>query len=1208
MKKAMLLILMCLPILLAAEMSLKVTVPDMNISKGLAEAKVPLLMRSGNPALPFWPVKILLPMGEKVANVQVTCLQPKTVRQNIALDYVRSPQPTNQSLADKTVKNPDIWNADAFYPSSDFNFLGEQQWCGYRLAIINLYPWQYNPVRKELAFASEFHLIIETEQDTDLGAEQAVMLRNDSEISSLLNQSVINPDLQFTYHNTGMHTPHTRYIDPTQPKSMLIITSQNRLNWFSAYANWKNSANIPTGIVAIESILTDYAGIDNAAKLRAFIIDAYQTWVSTTSPLQYVILAGDDEIIPVRGLYGHVGDTVDNFMPSDLYFGCLDGNWNADQDNLWGEYPSDNPDLLPEVMVGRFPAETQTEFQHIMDKTMYYVNHDTFSNNIALFFGENLNWDPVTWGGDYKDAVAVYLPSGYHLETHYQRDGTYSAPVVIDAINNGGAIMNHMGHSNQSFLMGQSNGNVEALTNTEYGFLYTQGCYPAAFDQRTSGDAEAIGEHFVTASGGLFAFIGNTRYGWYMPGSINGPSEYFDREFFNGMFQHNLLRFGQAMEYSLLENLNYAMQEEVMLWCYYETILFGDPSTAVKLPNPTLPCLTLEGYKYDDSEGDGDGNLNPGEIIRLYPKVRNLAGWGTAHNVSITVEALPTGLTLLNGSINIPSLAAGALSDTTLCLRFQLPEEMSFGNYTFKIRVTASEQTSGALVCNRQYNADMEITLLDSHFPWECYKSGKSAPVVGDLQFNNQHQILFADVTGNGHFINEAGQEVSSFDFPTEENLNRSFAAGPYELINTPMYSYAFASRTGHIYAVAHKDTVNFFYLNYDTGSTCLFTPILADINSDGLNEIIASAYNNKIYALNYENQLLAGFPTELTAPASCELAVADIDNDGSAEIIAGTTDGKLWAIESEGTIKTGFPVQLSGSVNGSPVILNNNTTAVGTHNQLYLIAPDGSVIMSRQINGDIAGGAIPLDLDRNGELDIVFVTSNGTLYACRQDGSDFNNFPVQTGCFFNCPPLAADINGDAQYEIILQDWLNSILIYDRHGSMLSGFPFYQNFNGATPATLADFDGDGKYELIAGYSNGVIVVKLRRPVGTMDAWVTYRGSLSRQGSFAATGFTANENGTSIPATDFISAYPNPFRNTTTFTLNLAKPEQRVALSVYNLKGQKIRTLHYGNLGKGNHEVRWDGRDDQGKSVGTGIYFCRLQTEQKSRTLKLLLLK
>jgi len=1208
MKKLYIMLLLLLPLVLAANVTVNVQIPQWNLTDKGQDALLPVILEPGNPSLPFYPVRILLPMGEKVTSVLVTLNSDKSVRTNISLDFVRNPQPISKPAADLTEKNQAIWSADAFYPERDFAFLGTQQWKGYTLAVVNVYPWHYNPQSKLLNYSGNASILITTEADSDLREAQDKMLIVNDRMQSLLTKTVVNPEQVRSYVKTSVHTPMMRTINPNDPKQLIIITSQNKMAWFNQYSQWKVSKSIPTGIFAIEDILTEYTGVDNPAKLRSFIHDAYLTWGGTSTPLEYVILAGDDEIIPVRGFYGQVGDTVDNWMPSDLYYGGLDGNWNADGDELWGEYPSDQPDLLPEVYVGRFPAESQGEFNNIMNKTMSYVNNNTFSNNIAFMFGENLNWNPVTWGGDYKDDVATHIPAGYHIETYYQRDGNYSPEIVINTINSGAAIMNHMGHANETFLLGQSNGTVEALTNTEYGFLYSQGCYPAAFDQLTSEDGESIGEHLVTASGALYAFIGNTRYGWYMPGGINGASQYYDRQFFIGMFEQGLFDIGSAMEYSLMQNLNNAMQSSVMLWCYYETILFGDPSTEVKLPNPDLPCLTLENYQYDDSEGDGDGNLNPGEAIRLYAKVKNLTGWGTAYNVIVTTEDFPAEAFLTIQNINVPQLNAGAYVDSTLYIRFEIPVDMPFGTYNYKIKLVAYDNNTGAVLCERRFPATMSLTLLDSHFPWDWFYAGKSAPVVGDLQFNDENQILYVDVNGDGHFINTLGQQVGGFEFSTDENINRSFAVGLHELINTPMHTYAFTSRTGKIYAIAHKDTTTIEYIDYDTGSTLLFTPVIADLDYNGLSEVIAAAHNRKIYALDYDNQLLSGFPVELTASFNSELAVADLDNNNTKEIIAGTVDGKLWAVEHNGLIRTGFPVQLTGAVTGSPIVLNNSRIVAGTRNNLYVVSPEGIIMTTRQFTGDMASGAIAVDINRDGELDIVFATTSGLLYACNQDGSDINGFPVNSETFINCPPLAADIDGDLQYEIILQNHLNSIYMYNHDGTAVSGFPFTMNYNGSTPATLTDFDEDGNYEMVSGYSNGVLVSKLRRAMGGMDAWTVYRGSLSRQGSFAATGFVSSEDEIAINEVMLGNAYPNPFNPETTISFNLPKAEQNVSLIIYNSKGQKVKTLFRGSSDKGRRSLVWTGMDEHGKAVGSGIYFYRLNVAGKSQSRKMLLLK
>ncbi|MBN1466904.1 T9SS type A sorting domain-containing protein [candidate division KSB1 bacterium] len=84
-------------------------------------------------------------------------------------------------------------------------------------------------------------------------------------------------------------------------------------------------------------------------------------------------------------------------------------------------------------------------------------------------------------------------------------------------------------------------------------------------------------------------------------------------------------------------------------------------------------------------------------------------------------------------------------------------------------------------------------------------------------------------------------------------------------------------------------------------------------------------------------------------------------------------------------------------------------------------------------------------------------------------------------------------------------------------------------------------------------------------------------------------------------------YPNPFNPSTTISYNLAK-NCDVLLTIYNQAGQKVRTLVQETPGVGFKSVAWDGRDDAGQQLGSGIYLCRLQVDDQMQTKKLILLR
>ena len=84
-------------------------------------------------------------------------------------------------------------------------------------------------------------------------------------------------------------------------------------------------------------------------------------------------------------------------------------------------------------------------------------------------------------------------------------------------------------------------------------------------------------------------------------------------------------------------------------------------------------------------------------------------------------------------------------------------------------------------------------------------------------------------------------------------------------------------------------------------------------------------------------------------------------------------------------------------------------------------------------------------------------------------------------------------------------------------------------------------------------------------------------------------------------------YPNPFNPTTTITFNLPKSGY-VEITVYNMLGQSICKLLAEEYVAGIHSVIWDGRDDLGIEVSSGIYFYSIQADDFSASRKMILIR
>jgi hypothetical protein len=105
-----------------------------------------------------------------------------------------------------------------------------------------------------------------------------------------------------------------------------------------------------------------------------------------------------------------------------------------------------------------------------------------------------------------------------------------------------------------------------------------------------------------------------------------------------------------------------------------------------------------------------------------------------------------------------------------------------------------------------------------------------------------------------------------------------------------------------------------------------------------------------------------------------------------------------------------------------------------------------------------------------------------------------------------------------------------------------------------------------------------------------------------------TDVAAEEEETKVPASFSLSQnHPNPFNSETAIEYSLPE-ETQVKIAIYNILGQKVKTLLDGKETAGHKRVIWDGENEKGKSVSSGIYFYRMETEEFVQTKKMLFLK
>lgn len=161
-----------------------------------------------------------------------------------------------------------------------------------------------------------------------------------------------------------------------------------------------------------------------------------------------------------------------------------------------------------------------------------------------------------------------------------------------------------------------------------------------------------------------------------------------------------------------------------------------------------------------------------------------------------------------------------------------------------------------------------------------------------------------------------SGTQADTFNFIT--NANKFIVTGN---ISSPASTdILIVNNTNEI--ILNGTKIN---LNY-TINSINSSPVLADINSDGKQEIIFSA-DNRIYALNQNGVLINNFPISTESGISSGISVCDVNNDNIYDLLFVSSDGNLNAYGVNGNAVSGFPVSIGANTNSTPALANLNDT-----------------------------------------------------------------------------------------------------------------------------------------------------------------------------------------------------------------------------------------------------------------------------------------
>ncbi len=546
-------------------------------------AGAPSSGRVGHPALPAKGARILLPYGTEVEKVEVIT----SARHGIGSGYLVEPVEQPFSLSTPPHEIPALVVDSVVYagqepiPEERHVEVGIQTFRGYRILVLKLNPVEYVPATGELSYYPEIRVRVTTVPSDGAPPPLRRKALDEKEVSAWID----NPGELSTY-GAAQRQGASNY-------DLLIITSSSLVSGFQPLKDYHDSTGVPTEIHTLDQI-----GASDPHSVRDYIRQEY-----LDNGIQYVLIGGDDNLIPALDLYvvswDGPGAVAEYNMPGDFYFSCLDGTFNYDGDGRWGE-PTDGEgggdiDLFPDVHVGRASVESALEAAYLISKTISYLGSEQPYLENVLLAGEQLRFgglgeyggyamDEMVDGSDAHGFLTYAFPSAvYDIEKLYD---LYSPPWnywppsdILSRINSGVHIVDHLGHSGGGYAMRTDTLMLmQQLSNTEYCFIYAEGCSAGKFDLM---DCWA---EFVTVrlEHGAFGCIANSRIGLGSR-STRHPVHVFNREFWDAIYHAEEAKpqLGRAISDARVDHV-YHINDPGIRWNYYEINLFGDPAVAIK--------------------------------------------------------------------------------------------------------------------------------------------------------------------------------------------------------------------------------------------------------------------------------------------------------------------------------------------------------------------------------------------------------------------------------------------------------------------------------------------------------------------------------------------------------------------------------------------------------------------------------------------------
>ena len=539
---------------------------------------------------------------------------------------------------------------------------------------------------------------------------------------------------------------------------------------------------------------------------------------------------------------------------------------------------------------------------------------------------------------------------------------------------------------------------------------------------------------------------------------------------------------------------------------------------------------------------DEDGIINPGEEFSSIISIENSSNEIQILNVLATVSS-DNDIIFPEPQINFGDIPAGGIEAQELLI--SIPLEHSLGDVTFDLLITGSFYENGVYSSySDEVSLTFEVSLNQSGWPVLTINQIESSPAVIDIDGDGSTEVIYGDYEGLLHMVDEMGNEQQGFPVDLEDDIWGSPAVADLE--GDGDMEIVIGSKDEHLLIINSDGTIQ---ADYNAHQYIMATPALGDIDGDGDLEVVFGGYSSpgKLFAVNPDGSAVSGFPIELGEKIQRGVALADFSGDGLVDIVVGTDDEMIHVIYGDGTEAPGFPFEADNDFRTAPSVIDINGEKVilagSRDDNFYGINSDGSLRFVVETGADVSTSA-GFGPTLSG-VGIFFGSDDGYVYGVDLNGNALSGWPQYVEDDVICSPAVVDLDGDGEVEIVTAVDGPELYAFHLDGSFYHHFPMhYGDFPFKGSPAVVDLDGDGDLEIMIGTARSIVSVDVKETSNSEGYWNIYRGDLKRAGYYEgiATGDMTVEvshmsdwNLVGLPVglvdTELMSVYPDAIEGT-----------------------------------------------------------------------------